>query len=269
MDNNVLSKRELQIALSHILKDFADYCDENGLKYVLCCGTLLGAIRHKGIIPWDDDIDVSMPREDYDRLHELIKTKPLKEKYRLESLLAGNSANPYAKIFDTEIELLDSESSLKNNIWIDVFPVDGIPDELASDYQSFSSKIFRDCILLEYSSRPFNFYGFSVSGLKKTAVSFISHLRPSLYYGKKLDSVARKYNMKDCTYATSICWNGIRGILKSERFYNNRQKAEFEGEQYYIPQDWDEYLTKFYGDYMEIPPEDKRETHNVVARYVK
>lgn len=269
MNEKILSHEELKEALCQMLYDFSEYCEKHQLKYVLCCGTLLGAIRHQGMIPWDDDIDVSMPREDFDKLHELIKTDPLKSQYCLESLLAGNSANPYAKIFDRNVELVEAESAIKNSIWIDVFPVDGIPDEIAADYRKLSSKVFNYCRFLEKAAKPIKFYGFSPYGLKLTVSTLIAHLKSAEYYGQKLDAIARKYKMSECQYATSICWNGIRGILKSERFYTNREKRLFEGHEYYIPQDWDEYLTKFYGDYMQIPPESERETHNVVARRIK
>ena len=269
MNNNLLTHDELKLALCSILKDFADFCDRNDLKYVLCCGTLLGAVRHKGMIPWDDDIDVSMPRNDYERLNELLKEDTIKPYYNPESLAIGNSPFPFLKLFDSRYEVVGAESELNKNIWIDVFPVDGFPDNYVNDYSAFSAKIFNYCRLLAKSCKPVKFYGLSKFGLKQTVSVLISHFHSSYYYGNKLDEKSKLHTMTECEYSASICWNGVRGFLKSSRYFEDRVKVEFEGNEYYAPNDWDEYLTKFYGDYMKIPDEKERETHNVNAKKVE
>ena len=254
MNTNILNHQEIQNALVDILVAFSDYCDKNNLKYVLCCGTLLGAIRHHGMIPWDDDIDVSMPREDYEKLNELLKTNPIDNRYFLESLASGNSPNPFGKLFDRKYELVDADSKIKNNIWIDIFPVDGISENDINNIAEFSKKIFNYCRFLEKSAKPIKLYGLDKSSLKKTVSVLLAHFHSSYYYGRM--------------YSASICWNGVRGYLLSERYFTDRVKVEFEGHSLYAPQDWDEYLIKFYGDYMKIPPESERETHNIIVKKV-
>ena len=102
-----LSSDEIKETIFQILSEFADYCDKNNLRYFLSGGTLLGAIRHKGFIPWDDDIDVIMPRPDYERLHNLIIESPISSRLYLRSYENGAADFPFAKIEDLNTEISD------------------------------------------------------------------------------------------------------------------------------------------------------------------
>ena len=113
-----------------ILLHVAKFCDEHGLRYFLAYGTLIGAVRHKGFIPWDDDIDIQMPREDYEKLLELYPKENTDEKYFLLAPEMKGAHHPYAKIIDTRT-VKKELGAKKNNplgVDIDVFPLDGQPD---------------------------------------------------------------------------------------------------------------------------------------------
>lgn len=118
---------EIQLKLLDMLKWFHEFCIENKLRYYALGGTMLGAIRHKGFIPWDDDIDVGMPREDYDKMIELVIDKQ-DEKYRLEKPLQNKDfVYQYCKLYDTSTTLVENTRyKTKRGVYLDIFPLDGI-----------------------------------------------------------------------------------------------------------------------------------------------
>ena len=119
---NYLSPEEIKSSQLKILDYFVKVCEGNNLRYYLCGGTLLGAIRHKGFIPWDDDIDVFMPRPDYNALLKLELQPP----FQLRYFAKKNSLQPFIKIVDNSTMAKEKNSSLPTAIWIDVFPIDGL-----------------------------------------------------------------------------------------------------------------------------------------------
>ena len=125
-----LSLAEIQKAELDIMVVFDRVARENNLKYSLCAGTLLGAVRHKGFIPWDDDIDVTMPRPDYEKLLQLNREKSLwPQSLELCSFEDGTLNSPYMKLFDRTTKIVEENYSQDDvrSLWIDIFPVDGVP----------------------------------------------------------------------------------------------------------------------------------------------
>ena len=124
-----LNLRDVQAVGLEILLKFDEYCRRHGLRFYLCGGTLLGAVRHGGFIPWDDDVDVFMPRPDFDRLFELDKTDPIGGGCELASVLNGKLPRAFAKLYDTRTRV--DRPYLKPiggpHLWIDILPVDGLP----------------------------------------------------------------------------------------------------------------------------------------------
>ncbi|MBR3150125.1 MAG: LicD family protein [Eubacterium sp.] len=262
MENKVMSNVELKKALLGITLDTVKYLDENNLKYVIIGGTLLGAVRHKGFIPWDDDIDLAMPRDDYNRLHELVKTKPIGEQYRLVSITAGNSANPFAKVIDTNTKLIDNNNPLHPALWVDIFPIDGMKSLDEKELLLKDKRQKRNAFLMEQAACS---YGSGKSILRKIAkipVVTYARIKGAEYYGRQIDCEAKALSLDDCPYAGITVWGGIQACIEKEKMLTTCE-LEFEGNMLKAPVGYEEYLEKMYGDYMTPPPEKDRINHNI------
>ena len=258
-------QRNIQIEL---LKELKEICDKNNLKYALGGGTLLGAIRHKGYIPWDDDVDLMMPRKDYETLLKIFEEN-CKENHKILTYI--NTKDYYysfAKIVDASTLL--KEGGLRPietlGVYIDVFPIDFLPNDEKS-----IKKIFKK---YNFLYKAISVYKFSdISKVTKNKVKLFFK-RITLYFVKafnlvpkvlkKLDNIAIEY--EDTSKVACISGRYAEKEIMPREFIEKYILADFEGEKYKIPEDYDEYLTKHYDNYMELPPEEKRKTeHNNIA----
>lgn len=254
-----IKKRELAILLS-----FQKFCKKNNLLFYLSGGTLLGAIRHHGFIPWDDDIDVCMPRADYERLIQIYINKD--HQYCLRAPKLGNFTAPFAKLVDTETWIEAQYTVDKDNyhLWIDIFPVDGLPSSLDE-----VKKVYKKC---NFYRRMLLIMGAKLGEGKTTFHKYIKYiLKPLaiLFYGKqrcvdKIEKIAQTYHYQDYEYVGAITW-GLYGVgermLKCE--FEKQVSVQFEGYQFPAFSCWKSYLTGLYGDYMKLPPVEKRQTHDM------
>ncbi|MFV0635179.1 LicD family protein [Mitsuokella sp. WILCCON 0060] len=259
-----LSQREIQLSILHILQYFDEYCKRYKMRYYLVGGTLLGAIRHKGFIPWDDDIDVCMPRPDYERLIKTFKDNADK-RYSLSSYDVGNSYRPYAKILDLSTKVVAKTSDDEQHLWIDVMPVDGLPDD-----EDKIKKIYQSC---ERYRNILNLtrckLGTGKTLLRRMSKYFLQPL--ARLYGedrliKNIESIARSYDYENSKNVGAITW-GIYGVREKmlKREFEKSVEVIFEGNRYPAFSCWQSYLSNLYGDYMELPPVEKRKTHEMEA----
>lgn len=264
---NRLSLEEIKQIELNILLSFKQFCEEQNLRYYLAGGTLLGAIRHKGFIPWDDDIDVCMPRKDYEIF--IKEFDKFHDYYKLKNLSKGNFTAPFSKIVDLRTIIINKYniSDIDTNLWIDVFPVDGLPDtlsEIACIYKKCG--FYRKVLMLNDAM-----LGEGKTKIRKYLKYFLKPL--ARLYGKKrcVDNIlklASQYPYDKHGYVGDIVW-GLYGIgecmLKNE--FEKIFVVEFEGHTFPTFSCWDSYLRGLYGDYMKLPPKEKRITHDMVAYY--
>lgn len=262
-----LSLKEIQLAELDILLEFDRICRENNLKYSLAGGTLLGAIRHKGFIPWDDDIDVCMPRPDYEKLIKCFQSSCSDiDRFILTSDRGEKAEYPFAKILDRKISINEVGALETKNLWIDIFPIDGFPNNLSEIKKILKKAIFYRCII-SYT-KLLNFNGYKGSHGK---IIFLIRKRIATIYGysrahRGLINLSQKNKYESSEFVGCVIW-GIYGIgermLKSE--YEKSVEVEFEGRKFLAMSCWDSYLHGIYGDYMTLPPEEKRIVHGFKA----
>ena len=243
-----LSLKDLQHLELEIFKYFISLCEKYKLRYFLAGGTLLGAIRHKGFIPWDDDIDVLMPRTDYDRLQNIGK-----------------------KLFDThtQIKKIFDFDETEQQVWIDIFPLDGLPESDAETEKIFKKSLFMRDILKIQKSQD----GSAKSTFKKIVKPV---LKPILLKCigieksvEKIDRFARNYSFDDYDYIGGIVWGYGKQEKMKKTEYLKTVQVDFEGLKVNAPGCWDKYLTNLYGDYMRLPPEEQRLTHDMEIWLIK
>ena len=262
-----INGEELKAIQLEILDAVADFCDKNGISYWIDCGTLLGAIRHKGYIPWDDDIDIGMLRPDYDRFLALFNEN--QEKYRAYSV----ENNPdfhysFAKVLDTNTVLYEPDrNGNKLSINIDVFVYDNVPDEDTANKLYRVRDWYRACHLLhDMNHLPATRTNPAfIAGCKVLQVLLTPF--PKGYFIRKLVANAKQYVSADTQYVGNFMAESK--MMCDKEVFSQFTTAEFEGRQYRIPAGYDTWLKAFYGDYMKLPPEEKRVSHHLFEAYVK
>lgn len=261
-----LQLKDIQRISTDILADVHQFCEKNGISYSLAYGTLIGAVRHKGFIPWDDDIDLLMPRPDYDRF---IREFHSEENEVMD--LSGTDAcvETFAKVCRKNTVMVDRE--LGRSLWgvnVDIFPIDGAPEEgLEERFNRMEGKrewIFRLC--------PF----YKVVG-KGKAKWFLKYCLKRLRYPSLSSCVKVKRAIENELRAVSFGEtplagayfgdDGIREFMPAE-WFTEYTTLEFEGKPYSVLSHWHDYLTRLFGDYMQLPPEDQRVTHHLYDSYL-
>ena len=254
---------DLQKKLAEMLEWFSKYLEKNNLRYYIVGGTVLGAARHGGFIPWDDDIDIGMPRSDYNKLIEMLKT-PV-DHYVVESPYSENKDYRYgmAKLYDmntTMTELL--RCNVTRGVYIDIFPLDGMgntPEECKRNFKKADRLnmllAMKNCAIRKdrkwWKNLAVIIGGFLPISGKKLA--------------QKLDKVAATYDYDDCLYVMSVLGTYREKELMEKRILGTPKRYQFEGFEVYGPEQTEEYLTHVYGDWRKLPPEDKRHSaHDLI-----
>ena len=258
--------QEIQSKLLEILLYFQKFCQENGLGFVLAGGTCLGAVRHKGFIPWDDDVDIGLRRPDYDKLIELSRKDDFLPPYlKLISYEQGTSQYPFIKIIDTRycMEQGYVKEGAVTSIWVDILPTDGLPDnnqEINRIYRKVG--IYREILMLNFAK-----IGEGKSKLKillKPLVIPFAKMIGINRCNRHIDNLSRSTPYENANKVGCIMW-GIYGEKEcmNKKEFEQLVDVTFEGHTFKAPSCWDSYLSNLYGDYMKLPPKEKQVTHEL------
>jgi lipopolysaccharide cholinephosphotransferase len=253
-----------------LLKHAIGICDSQGIRYYVGGGACIGVVRHGGFIPWDDDVDLSLPREDFDRFVAYVKSHP-EEGYAI----CDRYSNPnwhfcMCQYVDMESEIeIDLAAEKRNaHIWIDIFPLDGLPDSGFARWMQVKHILYLR-YLIQLANIKTQVDAHRKRPLAERVVLGVSE---ALHIGDHIDS-EKDIDRLDATckmysfYQQMYCGNMLGRYREKEvvptAFFGEPKKALFEGFPVNIPERTDEYLTALYGDYMTLPPVEQRVAHNV------
>ena len=271
MDNNLVKMQRTEFKMLEVIDRI---CTSNNIQYYIAFGTLLGAVRHNGFIPWDDDIDITMPRPDYDRFVQICK-KELNTPYQLNTIdqMQNGFCYYYSRVEDTSIKLERNATRKKMivPVWVDIFPIDGAPSDKVEYNRWYKDirkwkKVF---LFSQYRYLSADEENVKSSGWIKRV------LRNAVYYLQldrlintkwawgKLDRLTRKYDYTKCDLVTTLTGRYGAKEVFDKSVFGEGHKYVFEGKEFFGPKNADLFLSQIYGDYMTLPPEKDRKQHNV------
>lgn len=264
----------------NILVWLKEFCDSNDLPYILDAGTFLGAIRHKGFIPWDDDVDIAMLRSDYDVFEKkMLETLNADHKYRYQSrLLDAYYVNEFSKVRSDAIDIKEVVSKTQrgySGAWVDIFPFDNVADdiELRKEQCNKIVKINRLLKLMLLVQQTEN-----EQGLRKIVKKMIQFINEKTYRINIFIPILMRMRYKEMTkynhlktkdvgnlsFTFSESYEDFATTITSRKNFTEVADYQFETDTFKGPKDYDGYLTNLYNDYMTLPKEADREVHRLL-----
>lgn len=267
MDNNLKKVQKTQLG---ILEVFKSICKKHNLRYYAIGGTLIGVHRHKGFIPWDDDIDLGMPRPDFERFVALQNEFP--NGYTLTN--HENEPNwqfNLCQFVDSESEIIErlNEKPRRCHIWIDIFPIDGMPSNSFIRWLHAKHIMFyRYLIQIANLKTQVNVHKANRPILEKMVLKLLHYvpLGKKVNVDKalqKMDEVLKKYDFDKSSYAGNMLGRKREEEAVPRCWWDGPIECPFENTTINSPKGYDQYLKHIYGNYMQIPPENKRESHYI------
>ena len=259
--------RELKLIQIEILDQFDAFCKKNNIHYWLDYGTLLGAVRHGGYIPWDDDIDIGMMREDYS-IAEKLFNEQTDRRYKL--FTPQNNPDhryPFGKLVRTDTVLLEYGSEgIRSSVYVDVFPYDNAPDDEHEKQRMFKKRDLLGRIrrlqlpMRDGMTQPKKL----MYRLGAALLSGMPQSRVNRMLDKNAKKYENKYNEFVCDFADPY---DTRYLTIPRSLFENFIEIEFEGKKYPAPAAYDTWLKAYYGNYMQLPPIEEQKSHHVFEAF--
>lgn len=275
-DKKNLPMEDVQKISLAILKFIANICEREGFRYCLMYGTLIGAIRHKGFIPWDDDVDIMMPRPDYEKFlryayshkDEFAPYEIFNREVNSEYIYSITRVSDSRYIIDKE-----DEKNCGMGIFIDIYPYDGLGDDKANALKILARTNYLCNKIIDITRTNIKIP--KTLNLKGRIAFWLglrfSTLRGVDYYINKLNKNKKNFTFDSSTYVGPAMWFFTRPekVLFERSLFDNLIKVPFEDGEFFVSADYDKLLTQEYGDYMKLPPVEKRIYHHQYKAYKK
>lgn len=245
------------------------FLNSRGLRWYVCAGTAIGAVRHKDIIPWDDDIDILMPRSDYDKLLECSNEMD-GSGYKLFSLKDNGYYHPYYKIIDMNTTIWENRLiPYVLGAYVDIFPLEDT-NITPTEYEALHNKCMKDLHKFHRSLTIPRFNVFVDLFIHKRLKTFLNVVNNALFYrwfrkyflNKFVKDENKFYSPNGLNYAQPYGYCGAENEIYKKEWFADVIKGPFNRLTANIPVGYDQYLTQLFGDYMTPPPEDKRRCHD-------
>ncbi len=269
LDNSEL--RQLQLCELEILKRFSEICEKHDLRYFMIGGTMLGAIRHKGFIPWDDDVDIGMPRPDYIRFLQIAGSE-LPPHFQLLNYRKDKEYLRYfSRLVDKNVRIYNDSNSetLIENAWVDIFPLDGSSNQPIKRWLQFYSlcavrvkyhfSCFEKMVNLMRPGRPF----YQRAIIKFGQVFKIGRRQNTKGILNRIDQKLRSYQYDHSLYVMNFFGAYVKKELLPRKWFGEGVLYQFEDIQLRGPSEYDVYLTNFYGDYHAVPSDIDKDKHTI------
>lgn len=270
-----LAIQEIQKISLEILYTITNICESQNLRYSLVYGTLIGAIRHKGYIPWDDDVDIMMPRPDYDKLLAHLKTHI--NQYPNLKIFNREECKEYPYMItrisdDRYILKMENEKPFGMGIFIDIYPYDGLgkTKKEAITYGRRGDVLSSFCYQATREHFAFENTNSIIRKVIKYPIYIISKLIGKDYFQRKLEKLAGLKDYDTSEYIGCVIWlSGGKKDIFPRKWFDETIKVKFDKYEFRVPKYYDKILTHIYGDYMKLPPEKDRIGHHYFKVYKK
>lgn len=267
-----LTLKETQESVLGVLDKLTEICDLLNVKYYLMFGSLIGAVRHGGFIPWDDDLDVCMRREDYDVLVDYCKKNEQSLfPFKLHHMDTIKGYPFYISRISNEEYILEFDQfpEYSSGIFVDIYPFDGTGKGDGDEYWKSKEReinILKRCLL--FSSMKYWVGKSTTTRIFNLPISLYAKLRGNLYFQKKLDKIERTFSWEDSDNVSIPVWRGYYWKLPIDCF-SSVAEVDFEGRKIWAPVGYEKVLYIIYGDYMKLPDEKDRVPQHGYRAYKK
>ena len=254
--------REIQQMELGIMEYIHEACQKIGVKYFLAYGSLIGAVRHKGFIPWDDDMDICMLREDYEKLQDYLIANP-DERYEVMSYKNNlNYVYPFMKVQDNHTYLLEEDVRIDSNmgIYVDIFPVDGYVDD--ANFKNKMTKLIKKRQLSCYTFKGITNTKSVLNSLIRYISVIIFYFTNTNKYVAQIEELAKSRKVSDYEEVDYLIYKDMNKPVWRREWLEQVTTGTFEGKEFMIPKNYHEILTSDYGDYMQLPPVELRFSHH-------
>ena len=254
--------REIQQMELGIMEYIHETCQKIGVKYFLAYGSLIGAVRHKGFIPWDDDMDICMLREDYEKLQDYLIANP-DERYEVMSYKNNlNYVYPFMKVQDNHTYLLEEDVRIDSNmgIYVDIFPVDGYEDDV--QFKNKMTKLIKKRQLSCYTFKGITNTKSVLNSLLRYVSVIIFYFTNTNKYVAQIEELAKSRKVSDYEQVDYLIYKDMNKPVWRREWLEQVTTGTFEGKEFTIPKNYHEILTSDYGDYMQLPPVEQRVSHH-------